>query len=177
MRAFPLVVAGGLSLLLAMPMAPARTEDRPARHPDYGEGLRQIEFENWIEGNRLMQKALGRWQEDGELTRIYDNWFEPYLPRFYRGVALFELGCYERALTHLEASILMSPGSKLQSQGSVEEIVMVVAGREIPRAREERELHEELLQRARKMVRDGLVEKSAARDCRRWDSDPGPAGG
>ena len=82
------------------------SEKRPNKHPDYSAGFREFKLENWEETADHMTAALEDWKEDGELTRVYGRWFEPYLPHFYLGVALFEMGCYEVAMYHFKETIL-----------------------------------------------------------------------
>ncbi len=81
-------------------------QERPGKHPEFGEGFRAVKQENWETVVDRMLAALDVWDEDGELTRVYGRWFEPYLPRYYLGVALHELGCYELSLAQLDASVL-----------------------------------------------------------------------
>ncbi|MCP4664118.1 MAG: hypothetical protein GY856_52710, partial [bacterium] len=81
-------------------------EERPGKHPEFSEGFRAYQRENWLEAAEWMCTAEERWPEDGELTRTHGRRFLPYLPRYYLGVALYEIGCYQAALNQFNASIL-----------------------------------------------------------------------
>lgn len=92
-------------LLLLAP--PAFSEDgRPSKHPDYQKGYRAFGNKDWDKAADYMLKAENNWQEDGIPTNTYGIWFEPYLPRYYLGIALFELGCCNEAMKYLESSLL-----------------------------------------------------------------------
>lgn len=100
---------GFLTFLLAvavLPVLDVPAEKRPAKHPEFGEGLKAFKQEAWETVADRMLKAVQAWGEDGELTRVYGRSFEPYVPRYYLGAALYELGCYELSQRQLEESIL-----------------------------------------------------------------------
>ena len=81
-------------------------QKRPGKHTEFGEGFRAFKQGEWEQVVDRMLAALAAWPEDGELTRVYGRWFEPYIPHYYLGVALHELGCYELALGQLNESLL-----------------------------------------------------------------------
>ena len=70
------------------------------------EGYRAYENDNWQRAADFMWKACIIWDEDGRNVIVYADQPEPYLPRYYLGVALFNLGCYREALHHFEKSLL-----------------------------------------------------------------------
>lgn len=92
-----------LSLLFAVELC---ARERPGSHPDYVQGRRALKVEDWETAAESMKRAIGRWEEDGEPTRVYGRWSEPYLPRFYLGKALHRLGCHQQAIDQFDHSIL-----------------------------------------------------------------------
>lgn len=78
---------------------------RPNRHPEFAEGFRAYKQGQWKTAVIKMRQAQQRWPEDGERTRTYGRWTEPYLPRYYIGAALSELGCCREALDQFELSL------------------------------------------------------------------------
>ncbi len=102
-RVVLLAIALAAALLL---VSDAPGQRRPGRHPEFSQGFRAVDREDWDEAADRMLEALVVWDEDGELTRVYGRWPEPYLPRYYRGVALYELGCYQLSLDQLNKTIL-----------------------------------------------------------------------
>lgn len=102
--------------LLALPLgagtASAQAERRPAVVPEFQRGYKAFEDSQWEEAADFMWQAAKKWPEDGENAKTYGRWFEPYLPRYYLGRALYELGCYAAALGHFDQSLLYrQPGT------------------------------------------------------------------
>ncbi len=58
----------------------------------YKQGVEAIEKSKWADAARLMQEAIGGKAVEGETIRFYGQRFEPYLPHFYLGLALFNAG-------------------------------------------------------------------------------------
>jgi tetratricopeptide (TPR) repeat protein len=87
-------------------VAPAFAQDRPKKHLDFRKGRMAFEDKEWIAAASYMRAAEDNWEEDGERTVVYGRSYEPYLPRYYLGVALYRLGCYREALNHFDHSIL-----------------------------------------------------------------------
>ena len=131
-----------LSLLF---LAPVPADTRPARHHQFSEGFRAYKQQKWQEAADLMWQAQQHWPEDGQLTRTYGRWFEAYYPRFYLGVALYELGCYKEALHQFDESMV----GELQITDS------------------EREKLESLKLKCDRYVRLG-IESNGDADCSKW---------
>ncbi len=125
----------------------ASGQDRPEKQPEFSEGLRAYKKVDWEKVVDRMLAALAAWPEDGELSRVYGRWFEPYIPHYYLGVALHELGCYQASLTQLNESIL--------------------GQQEIKGATKQLEELESLKLKADRLVRQGITESEGA-NCRRW---------
>lgn len=122
-------------------------QQRPGKHPAFSEGFRALRQEDWETVADRMLKALAAWPEDGELTRVYGRLFEPYLPRYYLGMALHDLGCYEQSLKQLNESILNK--------------------KEVKGAKKQLEELESLKLKTERFVRQGLNQSEGA-DCERW---------
>jgi hypothetical protein len=58
----------------------------------YKQGVEAIEKSRWADAARLMQTAIAGKSAEGETIRFYGQRFEPYLPHFYLGLALFNSG-------------------------------------------------------------------------------------
>jgi hypothetical protein len=58
----------------------------------YKQGVEAIEKSRWADAARLMQEAIAGKSVEGETIRFYGQRFEPYLPHFYLGLALFNSG-------------------------------------------------------------------------------------
>ena len=58
----------------------------------YKQGVEAIEKSRWADAARLMQQAIAGKSAEGETIRFYGQRFEPYLPHFYLGLALFNSG-------------------------------------------------------------------------------------
>lgn len=58
----------------------------------YKQGVEAIEKSKWPDAARLMQEAIAAKSVEGETIRFYGQRFEPYLPHFYLGLALFNSG-------------------------------------------------------------------------------------
>ncbi len=94
-------------LLISLCVAALSAEKRPGKHPEFAKGIKAFDQGNWRRAAELLQKAADEsWPEDGSWARVSGKWFERYLPRYYAGVALYELGCYEQALAQFNDSIL-----------------------------------------------------------------------
>ncbi len=122
-------------------------EKRPGKHPEFGDGFRAFKQEEWATVADRMLAALAVWPEDGGLTRVYGRWFEPYIPRYYLGVALYELGCYELSLAQLEESVL--------------------GKEEVKGAKKQLEELESLKLKSERFVRQGITESEDAQ-CADW---------
>jgi hypothetical protein len=76
----------------------------------YKQGVEAIEKSRWADAARLMQEAIAQKAVEGETIRFYGQRFEPYLPHFYLGLALFSSGDCPGALRSWATS---------ESQGAV----------------------------------------------------------
>ena len=139
-----------LSLWLAAALLPVFDLSGQQRSPgssQFSEGFRAFKQEDWEEVADRMLAALADRPEDGELTRVYGRWFEPFLPRYYLGAALYELGCYQLSLEQLDASLL--------SQETIKG------------AKKQLEELESLKLKSDRFLRQGITESRDA-DCERW---------
>lgn len=80
-----------------------------AAHADYKDSYKQaiqeIDKENWAQAAKLLQKAVDeRPQDSGENLLIYGKRFEPYLPQYYLGLALYKTGNCEGAVAAWDLS-------------------------------------------------------------------------
>lgn len=83
----------------------------------YQKGRRAIEQKDWQVAVDFFQLALAEREEEGEMVRLYGVGFEHYLPRYYLGVAYFQLGEPRKALwewkkSERQGAILDSPQYK-----------------------------------------------------------------
>src|SRR6185295_7974945 len=72
----------------------------------YREGYEAFSEERWREAAEKMVCAQQAWTENPSTTRVYDRWFEPYVPLYYLGQALDRMGCRTEALATLDTSPL-----------------------------------------------------------------------
>lgn len=73
---------------------------------DYRDGISAADARRWQEVATLMRRAIAsNPQESGDRMRIYGMRFEPYLPHFFLGLALSELGDCQGAMAALESSL------------------------------------------------------------------------
>lgn len=118
----------GALLLLANPAPNAAQEINAEREFALGYRAYQLarrgttEPKKWEDvADRMWQAEQGR-HEDGEVVRVYARWFEPYLPRFYLGLALYKLGCYEEALHQFEDSMINEVRGKKREKNELESL-------------------------------------------------------
>jgi len=95
-----------LSLVLALRAADARADYKDS----YKQGVEAAEKGRWAEVQKYMQEAIAGKATEGETIRFYGQRFEPYLPHYYLGLALFNNGDCEGAVRSWNAS---------ESQGAV----------------------------------------------------------
>jgi len=73
---------------------------------DYRDGVTAADSRRWQEVATLMRQAIAsNPQESGDPMRIYGMRFEPYLPHFFLGLALSELGDCQGAMAALDVSL------------------------------------------------------------------------
>lgn len=71
---------------------------------DYRKGVTAIDDKKWEEGIRLMRAALASQPKEGESVKLYGMRFEPYLPHYYLGYALYQTGDCTGAVAAWQAS-------------------------------------------------------------------------
>jgi hypothetical protein len=98
-------------LALALLLAPGAREAAADYKDSYKQGVEAVEKAKWAEAARLMQDAIASKAAEGETIRFYGQRFEPYLPHFYLGLALFSSGDCAGALRSWATS---------ESQGAVQ---------------------------------------------------------
>jgi hypothetical protein len=106
--------AGNRRLRLAMALLIALAA--PAARADYKEsfrkGIEAVDRGEWSEAARWMRQAAAEQGAEGEKVKLYGVRFEPYLPHYYLGLALFQAGDCEGALAAWQKS---------ESQGAVQQ--------------------------------------------------------
>ncbi len=70
----------------------------------YRAGIEAVDRERWDDVARYMHAAIAEQPRAGERVKIYGMRFEPYLPYFYLGLALYELGNWSGAVAAWESS-------------------------------------------------------------------------
>ncbi len=70
----------------------------------YRAGLRSFESGYWREALVFFTAAAQEEPQEGQTVREYGMWQAPYLPHYYQGLALYQLGHYAEALKALETS-------------------------------------------------------------------------
>jgi hypothetical protein len=88
-----------VTLILLSATAPSFADYRS----DYADGLEAVQRQDWPEVERLMRAAAASKGSEGRV-RIYGMRFDPYLPYYYLGVALFEQGDCAGALDAWQTS-------------------------------------------------------------------------
>lgn len=84
------LVAGLLLLGSPLPAAvpPGGKEKKPKEL--FIQGIQAQDRKRWEESEKLMQDAEKKLPGDGEPLRIYGTRYEPYLPLYYLGLALYK---------------------------------------------------------------------------------------
>jgi hypothetical protein len=70
----------------------------------YRKGVTAADRREWVEVARWMRQAVGERAQEGEPVKIYGVRFEPYVPYYYLGLALFQQGDCEGALAQWQQS-------------------------------------------------------------------------
>lgn len=94
----PVVIFALVVALLANLAVPANLK----KPKEFSEGIKAFDREDWTQGAELMNKAASQQQDDGAVTRIYGTRFEPYLPFYFWGLALYKQGKCPEALAQWE---------------------------------------------------------------------------
>jgi len=71
----------------------------------YRKGIEAVDRKEWEEVARWMRQAASEQAREGEPVKIYGVRFEPYIPSYYLGLALFQNGDCEGALTQWQESV------------------------------------------------------------------------
>lgn len=110
-RALPAVTA-----LLATLLAAGWDHALAGWREDYKEGLQAVEDEKYNKAENLLRAALEKKSEEkANAIKASGMFFEPYLPHFYLGLALFHKKEYEEAVRELEISESMGVVTKDQA--------------------------------------------------------------
>jgi len=83
---------------------------------EFSEGIKALDREDWAKSAELMSKAASAERDDGALTRIYGTRFEPYLPFYFWGLALYKQGKCPEALTQWEQCLQVGAVQKTEKQ-------------------------------------------------------------
>jgi hypothetical protein len=90
-----------LALLLALGWASGLRADF---RESFKKGIEAVDRKEWSDVARWMRQAAAEQPQEGESVKIYGVRFEPYLPHFYLGLALFQSGDCEGALEQWQLS-------------------------------------------------------------------------
>lgn len=95
-------IAFAAGLLLCGPTLPAKVPPggKEGKPKEFKEGIQALDKNRLKESERLMRDAEAKLPGDGEPVRIYGTRFEPYLPLYYLGLALYKQGDCPGALEH-----------------------------------------------------------------------------
>lgn len=94
-------MAGAVALFALAGAAPLRADYKES----YRKGMEAKDRGNWAEVARLMRQAAAEQPKEGESVKIYGMRFETYLPSYYLGLALFNTGDCDGAVTAWQASV------------------------------------------------------------------------
>ena len=94
------IVAVVALLTVATPTLQAQSGFQDA----FRDGMAAFEQRRWAEAARQFQRAAQLKPDSGENVRLYGVRFEPYLPQFFLGRALFEQGDLQGAVRAFDAS-------------------------------------------------------------------------
>ena len=92
----------------------------------YSQGKRAFERQRWTESAQLMARAI----EDEPNAKPGTLLGSPYIPHFYLGSSLFELGSCDAAMTHLERSLNQGAVLKTKQAPRLDEMMGTCAARE-----------------------------------------------
>jgi len=98
--------------LLASPALPADLK----KPQEFRDGIKAIDREDWTKGAELMSKAASQQREDGAVTRIYGTRFEPYLPFYFWGLALYKQGKCSEAVAQWEHCLQVGAVQRTEKQ-------------------------------------------------------------
>jgi hypothetical protein len=82
------------ALLLCGPGLPADVPPggKEGKPKEFIQGIQAQDRKRWAQSADLMRAAAAKLSGDGEMVRIYGTRFEPYLPLYYLGLALYKQG-------------------------------------------------------------------------------------
>ncbi len=109
---------GSIAIIaLAAALAGSGLNAAPTKKPkEFSAGIKAFDREDWAKGAELMSKAASQQREDGEVTRIYGTRFEPYLPLYFRGLALYKQGKCAEALAQWEQCLQAGAVQRTEKQ-------------------------------------------------------------
>jgi hypothetical protein len=97
--------AGKRSFLFALVLALGWASGlRADFRESFKKGIEAVDRKEWSDVARWMRQAAAEQPQEGESVKIYGVRFEPYLPHFYLGLALFQSGDCEGALEQWQLS-------------------------------------------------------------------------
>jgi tetratricopeptide (TPR) repeat protein len=71
----------------------------------YEDGLKAIDKKDWNAAISLMTEAIGKEPEENKRARSYGANFFAYHPYYYRGIAYYNTGQYEKAIADLQRAL------------------------------------------------------------------------
>jgi len=92
-------IALATALLFAGSTLPAEAPSS-GKPKEFIQGIKALDKNRLKESETFMQGAEAKLPGDGELVRIYGTRYEPYLPLYYLGLALYRQGDCPGALVH-----------------------------------------------------------------------------
>ncbi len=93
-------VAGLVAVAVLLAPVPAVADYRD----DYRKAIGAIDQRKWREAEQLLRRAIAEQPREGERINIYGMRVETYLPQYYLGLALYNLGDHEGALKAWQTS-------------------------------------------------------------------------
>ena len=141
-RLWRVCAAIALIIAFALPVGPAAADSKQEGRALFREGYTAFSEGRWQEAAEKMRDAHRTWSENPSTARVYDRWFEPYLPLFYLGRALDKMGCRTEALAALGDSPLCQgslPGRERERQSCRDLAERLRQTRSAPGAREPRD--------------------------------------
>lgn|GEM_PF-4518655 len=106
-------------LAAALLASPALAADLKKPQELFRDGLKALDREDWVKAADLMSEAASKQKEDGAPIRIYGVRFEPYLPLYFQGLALYKQGKCEDALKEWELSLKVGAVQRTEKQQSL----------------------------------------------------------
>lgn len=90
---------------VVLPLGSASPASAGAATELFNVALRAQDFKDWKKSAELLERALKKQPENGELVRRYGTIYAEYLPNYYIGLALFHQGDCAGALRKWDLSL------------------------------------------------------------------------